>query len=67
LYSLQGAKVESRSDDTQLGTNTGPEMSSFTDIPLSEKMIIVVTSRQVWRLPLGARRGFDGIGKFQEV
>jgi len=53
------------SDATQLGNNTGSEMSSFTDIALSEKMIIVIISRQAWRIPLEERRGLDGIGKFQ--
>jgi hypothetical protein len=46
VYSIQGAKLESISDATQLGNNTAPEMSSFTDISLSEKMIIVIISRQ---------------------
>jgi hypothetical protein len=42
VYSIQGVKLESISDATQLGNNTDPEMSCFTAISFSEKMIIVI-------------------------
>jgi hypothetical protein len=39
-------EFNSISDATQLGNNTRPEMSSYTDIALSEKMIIVIIGGQ---------------------
>jgi hypothetical protein len=68
-YSIQGAKLESISDATQLGNNTDPEMSSFTDISLSDKMFILIFDKRRTGLAATPRRKerVCGTGEFQEV